>query len=293
MRGLRGQNIDWFGEDGAWYSLVQDEQVDLQINVRVTAPLPDDFPNRQLITGMSILSEGHSVIIAVNDPYSVDTDGCKDRKTPCLCDGGISVVVDGQDADGLLHPGRDVYVTDGITMSASNLPAECRQFGGDKIWARMYDEMLQGRRQLAHSSFEDWILSYGNMAALDWCARFIDLHGIDNVQSSHAVFQIVTPTVLVRLNAGLNHQGGGELDSDGRVLPELDFWQMDIGLEGLSVHHESLSGLLGETARPVIDDNGSEVMDGYDAFRGTVEDYKVVDALGTDFALLRKKSLLM
>ena len=293
MRGLRGQNIDWSGEDGAWYSLIQDEQVDLQINVRVTALLPDDFPNRQLITGMSILSEGHSVIIAVNDPYSVDTDGCNNRKTPCLCDGAINVVVDGQDVDGLLHPSRDVYVTDGITMSASNLPVECWQFGGDKIWARMYDEMLQGRRQLARSSFEDWILSYGDMAAPDWCARFIELHGIDNVQSSHAVFQIVTPTVLVRLNAGLNHQGGGELDSDGRVLPELDFWQMDIGLDGLSVDHESLSGLLGETARPVIDDNGSDVMDGFDAFRGTVEDYKVVDALGTDFALLRKKAILV
>ena len=96
----------------------------------------------------------------------------------------------------------------------------------------------------------------------------------------------MTPAVTVRLNVGTNYQGGGEVDWDGHVLPDLEFWQMDVGLHGLSLDNESLSGILGETARPVLDEDGHEVMEGYDAFRGTVEDYRVSGPLGTDFALL-------
>ena len=92
----------------------------------------------------------------------------------------------------------------------------------------------------------------------------------------------------MRLNVGTNAQGGGDLDWDGRVLPDLEFWQMDVGLHGLSLENESLSGILGETVRPVLDEDGREVMEGYNAFRGTVEDYRVSGPLGTDFALLNK-----
>ena len=58
MQGLRGQRIDWSGVDGGWYSLVEDENADLHVNVRLTAPLPDEFPDRQLVTGLTIMSEG-------------------------------------------------------------------------------------------------------------------------------------------------------------------------------------------------------------------------------------------
>ncbi|CAM9161747.1 unnamed protein product, partial [Ectocarpus sp. 12 AP-2014] len=44
MTGLRGQRINWSGVDGGWYSLIKDEDADLNVNVRVTAPLPDEFP---------------------------------------------------------------------------------------------------------------------------------------------------------------------------------------------------------------------------------------------------------
>lgn len=65
LQGLRGQRIDWSGVDGGWYSLVKDETADIQVNVRVTAPLPVEFPERQLITGLGIVSGGHSVVIEV------------------------------------------------------------------------------------------------------------------------------------------------------------------------------------------------------------------------------------
>ncbi|CAM9693390.1 unnamed protein product [Laminaria digitata] len=64
---------------------------------------------------------------------------------------------------------------------------------------------------------------------------------------------------------------------------------MDVGLHGISLESESLSGILGEIARPVLDKDGDEVMEGPEAFRGTVGDYRVSGPLGTDFALLRNK----
>ena len=289
MKGLRGQTIDWSGIDGGWYNMVKDDHAEFLVNVRLTAPLPEEFPDRQLITGLSVLSKGHSLIIEVENPYDIDTNGCPPGISPCLANGGLRAIVDGEEVESLLRFSRDKYVVDGITVSASNLPAECRQFGGDKIWARLYDEMLKGTRALAdEEQFEDWILRFDDMAAPQWCTQYIEQHDLANLQSIHAVFKIVTPAVTVRLNVGTNYQDGGELDWDGRVLPDLEFWQMDVGLHGLSLENESLSGILGETARPVLDEDGREIMEGYEAFRGTVEDYRVSSALGTDFALLNQ-----
>ena len=124
------------------------------------------------------------------------------------------------------------------------------------------------------------------MVAPDWCAKYIAEKGLANLQSTHAIFKIETPTVTVRLNAGIGFQGDGELDFDGRVLPDLDFWQMDIGMKGLDIENPALSGLLGETARPVYDENGKAVMEGFGAFRGTVEDYRVSDDLDVHFPFL-------
>lgn len=137
MNGLRGQRIDWSGVDGGWYCLVSDADVDLHVNVRLTAPLPDEFPDRQLITGLSIVSEDHSLVVEVKKTYTVSTDDFSCDDSICLANGGLRAVVDGNETGGLLRSTRDANVADGMTMSASNLPVECRQFGGDKIWARM------------------------------------------------------------------------------------------------------------------------------------------------------------
>ena len=289
MQGLRGQRINWSGVDGGWYCLVKDQDADFQVNVRLTAPQPEDFPDRQLVTGLSVLSDGNSLVVEVKDPYTTVTSGCSGEQPVCLANGGLSASVNGQEAGQLLRPTRDAYVADGIDMSGSNLPVECRQFGGDKLWARMYAEMLRGERQLllnTEITFEDWVLSFDDMAAPDWCAKYIAEHGLSEVQSIHAIFKIMTPTVDLRLNAGFGYQDGGEINWDGRVLPALEFWQMDVGLDGLAIDNERLSGILGQTARPVVDKNGAEVMEGYGAMRGSVEDYRVSDALGTDFSLL-------
>lgn len=46
------------------------------------------------------------------------------------------------------------------------------------------------------------------------------------------------------------------------------------------------SGLLGETARPVVGADGMPVMHGAGAMRGEVENYRVDGPLGTDFHML-------
>ena len=287
MQGLRGQKINWSGVDGGWYSLIADSTVNLHVNVRLTAPLPEEFPTRQLVTGVSVMTEGKSFVLEVKNAYTIETPGCPEGVAVCLADGGLQTFVDGEKtADSLLVPMRDEIVTEGIEVSATNLPIECRQFGGQRLWAKMYAEMLRGGRELSNETFEEWVLGFDRMAAPGWCAEYISLNGLEDVQSIHTVFKIVTPIVDVRLNVGLGFQTSGGVAWDGRVLPYMDFWQMDVGLTGLILDNEHLSGILGETARPVFDENGREIMKGYGAFRGSVEDYRVSDALGTDFALV-------
>ncbi|MEP6134273.1 hypothetical protein [Marinobacter sp.] len=289
MTGLSGQSLEWSGEDGGWYALIQDEGV--QINVRLTAPLAKDFPNRQLVTGVSVLSgEGHSFVVEVKNPYSVETSGCPNGVHPCLADGALRIAVDGKEPVELQGPVEGAQLNNGLVLSTSNLPLQCWQFGGSHLWLAKYDEMLSGTRGLTRETFEEWVMRFAgqNMAAPDWCAAFISDQGLADVQSTHAVLNIVTTSVSVRVNVGINHQGGGEQDWDGRVLPDLDFWQMNMGLEGLAID-DSLSGILGETSRPMKDDNGIPIMTGMEAIRGTVEDYRVSDAHGVDFQLLHNK----
>lgn len=89
--------------------------------------------------------------------------------------------------------------------------------------------------------------------------KYISERDLEFVQSNHTVIRIVTPTVVVRLVAGVNSQGRGELDWDGTVLPYLNVWQMDVSFVGLSIDHPELAGILGETAHPVLDEDGQAV----------------------------------
>lgn len=84
-------------------------------------------------------------------------------------------------------------------------------------------------------------------------------------------------------NCVANDCKGGEILEDGRVLPELEFWQMDIHLEGLNVDPNIVTGILGETMRPVLDGQGKPVMTGVEALRGEVKDFRVSGALMSDF----------
>ena len=216
---LLGQRIEWAGVSGAWYSFLKDVDAGLDVNVRVTAPLEEEFPDRQLVTGVSVLSQGHSLVIQVKNPSHTATAGCANGVSPYLADGCLQVVVDGTQRPELLSPSRGLHLPGNMLLFASNLPVECRQFGGDKKWAHMYEEMLQDQRTLLTEDFEEWVLEHKDMAAHDWCTKYVAETGLSHVQSSHAVYKIETPYVTRRLNAGINSQSQGELSWDGRVLP--------------------------------------------------------------------------
>ncbi|CAM9581408.1 unnamed protein product [Laminaria digitata] len=106
MHGLCGQTFDWSGVDSGWYCFVKHDHADVYVNLGITAPLPEDLPGRQLITGISLPSARHSLVIQVNNPYGIDTNGCPDGISPCLANGGLRTIVDGQEEDYLLRSHR-------------------------------------------------------------------------------------------------------------------------------------------------------------------------------------------
>lgn len=292
MVGVRGQHIDWAGEDKGWYALVHDGP-QAQIAVRLTAPLSTEFPDRQLITGVSVLSwGGHSLVIEAKDPYTTKTEGCP-TSSPCIGDGSLRILVDGQESTAFVSPGDDIQLHGGMEISAVNLPAECRPFGADILWGQIFEAMA--RRQLSSVNelgLIDWARKWtSKTAAPSWCNKFLDEEGLDGVlahQSNHAVFRIKTPHFSLRLHHGINHQGG-EVIPDGRILPDLNFWQMDLDLESANVNLATVTGILGETARHVFDADGSPIMSGLEALGASVEDFRLSGPLSTDFAQVQKR----
>lgn len=303
MDGLRGQTLEWSGEDGGWYALIQHKDLGLHINVRVTAPLPQQFPHRQLVTGVSVLFGDHSFVVEANSPYRTSTTGTsKDEQSgcplgvgSCLASGALTYAVDNHRPAALLGFLDGARFENGLVLSATNVPEECGQFGGGNIWAATYEEMLQGQRSLIGETFEQWVLKFRDLSAPDWCAKYVMERGLADVQSTHAVLRIETPLAAVRVSVGPNYWGwggggGGEDSWDGKTLSDLDFWQMDVGLEGLRIGR-SLSGILGETLRPSLDGKGKAIKSGPGALRGVVEDYRVSGALGVEFALGDRRGL--
>ena len=274
--------------DGGWYSLLRDAVADLHINVRTTAPRPVDFPRNQLITAIAILSGDHSILIEVKEPYTTDTDGCLRGISPCLSDGAIRITVDGHDYDELLSPTEGMHVTDGIELSSANLPAECHEFNQRVARESLKKSNISASRRLKEVTFEEWILSMADMAVPGRCMKFIREHSLHDVQSNQSIFRIVTPAAIVRLSSGVGHMNE-VTNGDGRVVvPEMEFWEMGVGVTGIALQHDNLSGLLGETSRVLYDKHNEPVMKGMKAIHGTVEDYRVSDPLATDFALLYK-----
>lgn len=61
---------------------------------------------------------------------------------------------------------------------------------------------------------------------------------------------------------------------------------MGIGVEGLKLQHNSPYGVLRETTRVVLDAEDNEVTEGVGALPGSIEDYRISEAEGTNFSIL-------
>ncbi len=131
MTGFLGQKFDFTGEDSGWYCLIKDDN--MQVSMRVTTPVPS-LPEITYITGLSVLTTDvdgseHDVVIEVRNPHSLESS-CPKGVSPCLADGALAVVLDGEEA--LLAPGTVSLGVD-VAVTAANLPGACRSFGFDKV----------------------------------------------------------------------------------------------------------------------------------------------------------------
>ena len=294
MVGLLGQKIDWVGEDNKWYCLLHDGP-DFQINVRLTAPMKEEFPDRQLVSAISLLNnDGHSLVIEVIDPYSTETDGCrKDSSALCLADGGVRILVDGETPGTMLSLGDRSHLPGGVVVSAANLSPECRPFGGDRIWAARFEAMTAGRRSLRAVTpampFKEWILEGDTLAAPTWCANLLEEVGAEvplSASNNHMTARIETTTATIRVNVGVNYQDL-VAGPDGSVfVPELEFWQTDLGFDILR-YSDRVTGLLGDTPTYMFDHEGLPITAGLGALHAPVKSYLVDGAFGRVFEKLR------
>ncbi|CAM9849933.1 unnamed protein product, partial [Ectocarpus fasciculatus] len=206
MFGFFGQKFDFTGEDGAWYSLIADDN--MHINMRVTSPVPD-LPEITYITGLSILATDehgihHTMVIEVREPHNLDSS-CPHGLSPCLADGSLSVFLDGEEK--LLAPGT-VFLAQDVQVSAVNLPGACRSFGFEKYWERKrLENARHGRRLSTTVGMGEWILGDPTATNMDECVEYVaraqaEEGGVFTHQSEHASFQIVTPKATVRLSHG-------------------------------------------------------------------------------------------
>ena len=74
-----------------------------------------------------------------------------------------------------------------------------------------------------------------------------------------------------------------ETAPDGTVtVPELEFWQTDLGFDRLQLS-SNVAGLLGDTSRFVLDDEGVPVTSGLGALHGPVDSYRVAGPFAKNF----------
>ena len=288
MTGFRGQKFDFAGEDNEWYALVSDLPY-IHLNMRVTSPVPS-VPEITYITGVSIVTTDmdgleHTIIISVVNPYSLESS-CPVDTHPCLANGALHVVIDGE--EGLLAPG-EVAVAPGISIAAVNLPGACRSFGFERYWERKKLEGVRqsGRRLSLWNSMQDmadWLLSDPTATNKMECAEYVarstadDGNGLFAHQSEHASFQIMTPTAKMRVSHGKLHQLPTRDPTDQFDLPDHLTWQMNVAID----HHDmsiNAMGILGETLVPTVNANGSPIMQGISAIRGTQEDCEYANNL--------------
>lgn len=159
----------------------------------MTSPLPE-VPIITYITGLAVMATdshgvGHSIVITVKDPHSLDSSCPASGLSPCLADGALRVMLDGEEA--LLGPGSVVLGED-VVVSAVNLPGPCRTFGFEQYWERKkLENALHGRRlKNEQQTMGEWILGVSR-----WLLE------LSLGQSGHAVGQYVHADKKVEFTA--------------------------------------------------------------------------------------------
>ena len=290
MTGFRGQKFDFTGEDGSWYAVLS-ALPGIHVNMRVTTPVPS-LPEITYITGVSVRARDadgvdHTIVITVADPHSLDS-ACPDGVSPCLAEGALDVRLDGETA--LLGPG-EVVLGPGVAVSAVNLPGACRSFGFEKYWERKKAEYTAERRRLTFpgglQDMGEWVLGDPTVTNMAECEEYVaravaaaaatdggggaDGGGLFAHDSEHASFQIVTPIGRIRLSHGRLHQLPMRDPTDRFDLPDHLTWQQNLAIDDHELGLDA-TGILGETLVPTRSEEGTPIMHGMQAIRGSQED---------------------
>jgi len=291
--GFRGQTFDFTGRSGENYVLLSEDST--LLTMEVYAPVPD-LPHITYITGIALSAQdfdgtSHTIHIRVVNAEGINGHHECPTSEPCLAEGVLAVVVDGQP---MLGPGI-VTAGKGVVVGAVNIPGECRPFGFEKYWARKVREAeaasagADGRRLSTwFQDMNEWVLA--DVAATNpvECAEYVQKAMVDGTlfteQGEHTTFQIVTPRFIIRLNHGKLHQLAMRDPTDSFDLPDHITYQINMALER-AVLGPSPQGILGGTVNPTHDANGEEIMNGIEAIRGDEEDYRVSGPWMRDFAL--------
>lgn len=296
MHGLQGQQIDWRGDDGGWYDLISDK-TSIQASVRLSAPLGGYFPDHQVMTAFALqYSGGHSIIIETEHPQTTHSESCLDASyAPCLAENSVRITVDGR-----IHPAVSMEraaLPGDARITATNLPPECRPRGHDHIWA--YHFPHTGRHNAGPKrepvNFIEWASGWSSStAAPTWCSIWLENAGPEGTfkyEGKHAAFRIEIPEMTVRLHHGTSHEhnealvvtGSEQSPSSSVDLHGQELWNMGVHVEWYSEDLISVTGILGQTMRPVLDDWGSPVPFGLRALHGEIEDYRISGPLDMDF----------
>lgn len=290
--GFKGQRFDFTGESEANYALLADEPSTL-LTMQVHAPIPE-LPVITYITGVGLTAEDmdgnvHTVHVSVDDPSDVHAEHKCPTDEPCLAEGVLTVLLDGEP---MTRPGA-VELGPGFSVGGVNIPGECRPFGFEKYWAgkvRQAELAAAGGegRRLLHTSMAEWILRDFAATNIDECMSYVERALLEGTlfehDSEHVSFQIRTPELTIRLNHGKLHQLPMRDPTDQFDLPDHLTFQMNISIER-AVLRDSPQGVLGGTVRPTFDATGGEIKMGIGAIVGTEEDYRVTGPFENDFIL--------
>lgn len=187
-----------------------------------------------------------------------------------------------------------------LTFAAANLPGACRSFGFEKYWLSKEEDAKQGdaagRRRLQEQNpvkavpMPVWITSDPHKTNADECreyaARGEAQSALFTHQSEHTSMQIASPHLSLRISHGKVHQLPMRDPTDRYDLPDHTAFQMNLVFEDVRLGPDP-QGLVGETITPVLDAEGTPVMQGLDAIRGAESDYLLSGPFGQDFAQLR------
>lgn len=176
---------------------------------------------------MSVLTDDdHSSFVVDNkDPHTTATNGCtKDSSAPCLANGGIRTLIDGEEWTNLHVPALDVRLPGRflIVVPAANLQVGYRPCGVDRIRAALSNEMVVNGRGLRLDLFVfgESILEPDTLAAPTRCPKYIEdagPAGMIFMPSEHATTRVKTETALLGSMSAVNYKEI-ESSSDGTAV---------------------------------------------------------------------------